>query len=144
LCHMELEHFQNSDYSSANRNSRRDNMIWQISVWGAEGRCARARLVPGIGCFHVCRRRLRLLSQGWPSPIFSPFSNISEVHARSIRFVACVDREIAGNDDGRFGGDNIATVSRSRVTAERIGVARTHRQPEAVADRSTFCLLSEN
>jgi hypothetical protein len=29
---MELEHFQNSDYSSANRNSRRDNAMWQMGV----------------------------------------------------------------------------------------------------------------
>ena len=60
---MELEHFQNSDYSSANRNPRRDNAIWQISVWGAEGRCARALLVPETGPFRVRRRRLRRLKR---------------------------------------------------------------------------------
>jgi hypothetical protein len=60
---MELEHIQNSDYSSANRNPRRDSAIWQINVWGAEGRCARALLVPGTGPVRVRRRRLRRLKR---------------------------------------------------------------------------------
>jgi hypothetical protein len=41
---MELEHFQKSDYSSANRNSRRDNAMWQMDVLGA-GDGVRALLV---------------------------------------------------------------------------------------------------
>jgi hypothetical protein len=52
-----------------------------------------------------------------------------------------VDREVDGNDDGRFGGDNMATVSGSRVTAEGIGLARTHREPEAVADAIDVLLV---
>jgi hypothetical protein len=51
LFYLELGHFQNSDYSSANRNSSRDNAMWQIGVRGAEGSCAHALLVPGIGRF---------------------------------------------------------------------------------------------
>ena len=73
------------------------------------------------------------MKKGSPSPNSSPSSNISGVPARSIGLVESVDREIDGNDDGGFGGDYIATVSGSRVTAEGIGLARTQRQPEADA-----------
>jgi hypothetical protein len=41
---------------------------------------------------------------------------------------------IDGDDDSQPGSDYIATVSGSRVTADGIGLARTQRQPVAVAD----------
>jgi hypothetical protein len=43
-------------------------------------------------------------------------------------------RPLDGNNDGQPGGNYIATVSGSRVTADGIGLARTQRQPVAVAD----------
>ena len=38
-------------------------------------------------------------------------------------------REIDGDDDGQAGGDYIATISGSRVTAGGLPLARTRRQP---------------
>ncbi len=43
-------------------------------------------------------------------------------------------REIDGNDDGQPGGDYIATISGTRVTAGGIPLVRSQRQPASVAD----------
>jgi hypothetical protein len=50
LFYMELEHFQNSDYSSANRKSRWDNAMWQMGVLARRATvCARfLRDVSGV------------------------------------------------------------------------------------------------
>jgi hypothetical protein len=44
-----------------------------------------------------------------------------------------IGREIDGNDDGQAGGDYVATISGSRVTAGGLPLARTQRQPTSVS-----------
>jgi hypothetical protein len=49
-------------------------------------------------------------------------------------------REIDGNDDGQPGGDYIATISGTRVTAGGLPLARIRQQSASVADVIDYLL----
>jgi hypothetical protein len=57
-----------------------------------------------------------------------------ELVVKGASLTDTLGREIDGNDDGQPGGNFIATISGSRVTAGGIPLVRTRRRPASVED----------